>query len=74
MVIKDIIISNTEPPKNHRFWGKPINGGIGLYILEGGKWLPVKQMKDMGTPTTDDDAPGGSAVCDVVGKTLVFQE
>jgi hypothetical protein len=72
MKIKDVIVSKTEPAKNYKFWAKPTNGGFSLYILEAGRWQPIKVVDDKGTSTTEDDTPGEAINCSVVGKTLVF--
>lgn len=57
------ILSNEAPAQRNALWIKPVAGGFALYLMEGGKWLPQKQMDDNGTTKIIDDT-----VQDLVGQ------
>lgn len=41
-IIKDIVISTTEPTVNNVGWLKPVNGFFMLFFFGEGGWMPVK--------------------------------
>ena len=59
----DVVISNNAPSAKDFLWLKPVDGGIVAYLLDAGKWEPLKLVDDNGTATIVDDA-----VQDLVGS------
>ena len=55
MRIYKTIISNNEPSQRDVIWAKPNESGFTFYLLDGGKWKPVKVVDDKGTVATKDD-------------------
>ena len=51
----DLYISNREPKvSSSAAWLKPVNGGVVLYVMDGG-WKPLKLVDDKGTSSEGDD-------------------
>ena len=55
MRVYKTVISNNEPSQRDVIWVKPNDNGFTFYLLDGGKWKPIKLVDDKNTSTSDDD-------------------
>ena len=70
--IKNTFVSDVKPPIQEGLWLKVVDGGVALYLIEGGCEKPLKVVEDAGTATNVDDtvAEAASKVkTDLVGKS-----
>ena len=58
------ILSQEAPLQRNALWIKPVSGGFALYLMEGGKWLPQKQV---GEDSSSDLVK--TALQELVGKS-----
>ena len=56
MKIIQTIISKDAPNVSDGLWAQPVSGGFVLYLLAGGKWVPLKSIDDADTAKLNDDA------------------
>jgi len=61
--IKNTFISDLQPAINDGLWLKVVDGGVTLYLIEGGTPKPLKLVDDNSTAKTSDDT-----VQDLVGS------
>ena len=50
------VFSKTAPTVNDVLWIKPVDGGVTLYVKNGG-WVSLKTVDDKGTAGVADDKP-----------------
>ena len=53
--IKNTFVSDVQPPVQDGLWLKVEDGGVSLYLIEGGMPKALKVVDDQGTPTPTDD-------------------
>ena len=51
----DLYISKEAPKAKNAAWLKPVEGGVALYALFGGKWQSLKVVNDNNTEDPEDD-------------------
>ena len=49
------VISKDAPQVSDGLWAQPVSGGFILYLLSGGRWVPLKSTDEAGTNTLNDD-------------------
>lgn len=49
------VISKNAPQVSDGLWAQPVSGGFVLYLLSGGRWVPLKSTDEAGTNTLNDD-------------------
>lgn len=49
------VISKEAPTVSDGLWAQPVSGGFILYLLSGGRWVPLKSTDEAGTNTLNDD-------------------
>ena len=55
MKLYKVVISKEAPALRDALWAKPVSGGFVLYLLDNGKWNPLKVVDDAGTSSLADD-------------------
>lgn len=61
--IKNTFISETQPMVSEGLWLKLVDGGVALYLIDGGTPKPLKIVDDNSTASTQDDT-----VQDLIGS------
>ena len=49
------VISKDAPQVSDGLWAQPVSGGFILYLLSGGRWVPLKSVDEAGTNKLNDD-------------------
>jgi hypothetical protein len=49
------VISKDAPQVSDGLWAQPVSGGFVLYLLSGGRWVPLKSVDEAGTNKLNDD-------------------
>ena len=67
MKILKAVLSKGTPGIKDALWIKPVEGGVALYVQNGG-WKPLKVVDDKSTVSTGDDKPKAIITVTNIGK------